>query len=149
MNTSKIAFLIDDTVRAFRCAYEPDDPSATNSWFKSFDQDLEVDDLVVVESTTRHGMTVAKIVEADADINFDTPEVVRWIVAKIDVLAHSKVIEREQIGIKTVQTAEKRAKREELRAAMIEAHGEEVASLAISHDPEDAVVTEEPADKAD
>lgn len=92
MDASKIVFLINDQVKLIRVSYEPHNeslgnvPKEANAYlkerlvpeadskkylFKTLIQDLAVGDYVVVETGTRHGMTVCKVLEIDLDVDFD------------------------------------------------------------------------------
>jgi len=69
VNNSTIVFLINDQVRAFKGTYDEGQAAET---FKTMDQTLAVNDLVLVQSSTRHLMTVVKVTEVDVEINFDS-----------------------------------------------------------------------------
>lgn len=111
MHTSKILFLINESARAVRGIYEE---GHKPTLFKTLDDTIQVDDFAVVQSGTRHGMTVVKITEVDVDIDFDASEEVQWLVQKIDRQAFDKVLRQEKQAISAVQVAEHRRKREEL-----------------------------------
>lgn len=66
MDNSRIVFLINDQVRAVKAKYED---SGAAEMFKTFDATIQVGDLAVVQSTTRHMMTVVKVTEIDVDVN--------------------------------------------------------------------------------
>ena len=139
MNNSTIVFLINDDVRAVKGIYE-DGGSA--EIFKTFDQSIDVDDLAVVESGTRHEMTVVKIVETDVELDFDTTKTIKWVVQRIDQDAHNEVLAQEQAAISAVQSAERKRKRDELRASMFAQHEDQLKTLSLAHLAEDDKVTE-------
>jgi hypothetical protein len=132
MNPSKIVFLINESTRAVMGVYEEHQKP---TMFKTFDPDIAVNDLVVVESDTRHGMTVVKITAVDVDVNFDESDKVKWVVQRIDTPAFAKTIAQEQAAISAVAQAEQRRKREELRASLFRDHEEKIKTLEISKDP--------------
>lgn len=138
MDNSRIVFLINDAVRAVRGKYEENGNAEV---FKTFDQTLAVDDLAVVQSGTRHGMTVVKITDVDVDVNFDTTTPIHWVVQKIDKPAFTNILEQEGAAISAVQAAELRRKKAELRATMFKDHEESIEALALTKHG-DASVTE-------
>ena len=82
MDNSKIVFLINDQARAVMGTYEP---GAAPEIFKTLDGSLKVNDLAVVQTTTRHGMTVVKITEVGIEVDLDSTVPLKWLVQKIDM----------------------------------------------------------------
>jgi hypothetical protein len=70
VNYTTAVFLINDSIRAVTCTYENDGKRVP---FKTLDKTIAVDDIVVVPSGTRHGMTTCKVVEVDSDVDYDDP----------------------------------------------------------------------------
>lgn len=136
MDNSRIVFLINDTVRAVKGKYEA---TGTAEMFKTFDQTLAVGDLAVVQSGTRHGMTVIEVTEIDVDVNFDGTQALNWVVQKINKPAFARILEQEAQAISAVQAAELRRKKEELRATMFKDHEASIAALALTSRSDDAV----------
>lgn len=120
MNHTLDIFLVNDTVRAVRGIYDPSDheKSSRTYLFKTFDQTLKVDDLVVVPTDTRHGMTVFKIKEVDVDVDFDSDIEYKWVVGKVDKGAYEAVLAQETKIVAVIRSAEKTKKRDELRKAL-------------------------------
>lgn len=140
MDNSKIVFLINDSVRAIKAKYEENGNAET---FKTFDHDIRVGDLVVVQSSTRHNMTVCKVTETNVDVNFDSTHPISWVVQKIDKDAFDTVLEQEGQAIAAVQAAELRRKKAELRRTMFADHEESIAALALANKPAaDDAITE-------
>lgn len=139
MESSKIVFLLNDQVRAMACTYEEDGPGAmakrTN--FKTMDETIKAGDFVVVPTTTRHKMTVVKVVETDIDLDFDDPVKIDWIIDVLDLGPHKEMLAKEAEAINAANAAEKRRKREELRASMIANHGEMFKTLQLTTVPID------------
>lgn len=133
MNYSTAVFLINDDARAIACSYEPaphnDKPVTTI--FKTFDPDIKVGDYVVVPTDTRHHLTVIKVEETDVDVDFDSAARVNWIVGRVDKADYDDIMRKEDAAIAAIKSAEKRKKREELRAALI-LDQEEIKKLALS-----------------
>ncbi len=136
MNNSTIIFLINDDCRAIKGVYEPNGPEET---FKTFDPDIAVDDLIVVESNTRHEVTTVKVTAVDVDLDFNTSQKVKWVVDRIDMFSFEQLLELEQEAIRTVQMAEKRRVKEELRKSLMANHEAEFAKLAITNISDDPV----------
>jgi hypothetical protein len=130
MHPSTILFLINDDIRAVSGKYEEHGRAET---FKTMDQTLKVGDLAVVQSGTRHGMTVVEITAVDLDLNYDGNEEVKWVVQKIDKPGFNKTLELEREAITAVQSAERRRKREELRKTMFADHEATINALALAN----------------
>ena len=134
MNNSTIVLLINDSARAVKATYEDGHSPAL---FKTLDQTIAVDDLIVVETSTRHGMTVVKVTEVDIDVDFDSAADVKWVVHKIDASAYKSILEQEKEAIAAVHSAERRRKKEQLRDSLFADHQERLKALAISNVIED------------
>lgn len=127
MNFTTAIFLISDAARAVKCIYEEGDKPKT---FKTLNPDIKVDDLVVVPTESRIFHTVVKVVEVDVDVDFDDSVPMQWIIGKVDMDAHETVVKQEEEAISLVKSAEKKRKREQLRADLI-ADTEGLAKLPI------------------
>ena len=73
----------------------------------------------VVQTTTRHEMTVVKVVETDVDVDFDSATPMGWIIGKVDRTDHEATLRQENQAIAAIKSAEKRKKADELRASLI------------------------------
>lgn len=139
MHNSTIVFLINDDVRAIKATYQDGESPKV---FKTLDQTIAIDDLLVVQSGTRHEFTVVKAVEVDVEPNFDSNFDVPWIVSKVHLDELNKVLGLEKTAIATVQKAERQRKKEELRASVFASHDAEIKTLALSKIGDDESVTE-------
>ncbi len=137
MNNSTLVFLINDDVRAISATYEEDGSPTT---FKTMDDSVSMDDYIVVQSSTRHKMTVVKVVDVDVDVDLESNIKIDWIVGKIDTSNLDLVVEQEAKAITAVQSAEKRKKREELRQALFADSDENIKALELANS--NAEVTE-------
>mgnify|MGYP000126731731 CR=1 FL=1 len=131
MNDSLAVFLLNDNARSVMATYE-DDKYADATMFKTFDQDIDVDDYVIVPTDTRHKMTVCKITEVDVDIDFDSRIDCKWIIGTIELSDHELVLKQEQQAISAIRSAEKSKKRRELKEAMFADQEEVIKALPIS-----------------
>lgn len=129
MNKSTAIFLINDEARAIKAVY---DDGQKADIFKTLDQDIKVDDLVVVESSTRHGFTVCKVTEVDVDIDLESSAPVKWIVRNIDLRDYEGLVEQEGQALKAIQSAQLRQKREALRDALFADHAATLKALPIA-----------------
>ena len=100
MNYSTSVFLINQKVRAVSVNYEPDEKKQTI--YKTLDETIAAGDYVVVPTHTRHKFTVARVVEVDVDVDFDSPELMTWIVARIDRSAYDLTLKQEDAAIAVV-----------------------------------------------
>lgn len=120
MNLSTAIFLVNKSVRAVRVSYDPDVPKHNNpnKLFKTFDESLKKDDLVVVKTDTRHGFTVGKVTEVGFRVNFDSHIEYEWIVGKVGLEQFDHMVAQEKIVIDRIGDAEENRKREELSKAL-------------------------------
>ena len=130
MNDSTAIFLLSDQVRGVMVAYEAHE-TADRTMCKTLDPNIKVDDFVVVTTDTRWGMTVCKVMETDVEPDFDSTEVVKWIVGVVDTVDHEELKAQEADALVKIKAANKRQKREELRDALIANAGEDVKALPI------------------
>lgn len=116
MNYTTAVFLINPEARAVQCSYEKDSGGVqlASYLFKTLDKSVKKGDLVVVPTNTRHNLTVVKVEAVDVDIDVDTPHDIKWIVGKVDLLTHQKLLDMEAEAVATIKAAEMRKKREEL-----------------------------------
>ena len=130
MNYSTAVFLVNNHVRAVRCAYELDKdgkPTGNFEVFKTFDTAIKVSDLVVVPTGTRVKMTVVKVVETDVEVDLESTTPMEWIVGRIDSDEYQATLAKETTAINTIKAAEVRKKREEplLLTSEVSEDGEE------------------------
>ena len=135
MDPSKIVFLINDKVRLIRVSYDGaqlpgEKPSYYN--FKTLDQSLAVDDFVVVETNTRHGLTVCKVVEVDLDVDFDDGQPLKWAFQRVDSAAIELIRAQEGEAMKAAARAELKRKRDQLREGIFAEHSEMLTGLALT-----------------
>ena len=136
MNNSLAIALISDDVRGVSVSYEeqradryaaPTDDK--KCLFKTLVEDLAVGDYVVVETDTRHGMTVCKVEEVDVEFDFDATYELKWAICKVGKDEFDKLKKWETTAIKRINRAEKRKKRDELRSSLKDDLGEEFTAL--------------------
>lgn len=107
MNYSKEIFLINQNARSVMVVYdEVNVPGNKKMMFKTLDASIKKDDLVVVPTTTRHNMTVCKVIDTDVDVDYDSPEEILWIVQKVDQESYKGTLAREQVAIQIIRTSE-------------------------------------------
>lgn len=133
MNYSTAIMIVNDSIRAIRCAYEPTQEGTKTYLFKTLDPSIKNGDLVVVPSTTRYKRAVVKVVEVNVEPDFESDVQVEWIVGKIDNADYSAIKKAEQEFIDKSRAAEKKAKRDELRKKWDALDSDTMKSLAISN----------------
>lgn len=132
MNYSKAIFLINQSARPVMVVYdEVNVPGNKKMMFKTLDASIKKDDLVVVPTTTRHNMTVCKVIDTDVDVDYDSPEEILWIVQKVDQESYKTIIEQEQVAISVIRKSETKRKRADLAKVFL-ANNEELASLPLA-----------------
>lgn len=131
MNYSTAVFLINKHIRGVLCTYEEGD-TASRTLFKTLDSEIRAGDFVVVPTDTRHKMTVVKVVEVDADVDFDSQKKVDWIICKVDRAAYERNLEHEADAIQKIKSAELRKKREDLAKSLLANNLEEIKALPMA-----------------
>lgn len=132
MNYSKAIFLINQNARSVMVVYdEVNVPGNKKMMFKTLDASIKKDDLVVVPTTTRHNMTVCKVIDTDVDVDYDSPEEILWIVQKVDQESYKGTLAQEQVAIQIIRTSETKKKRADLAKVFL-ANNEELASLPLA-----------------
>lgn len=114
MHESRKVFLLDREPRCILAAYEAVEGAPTKE-FKTFDEDIQVDDYIVVPTDTRHNMTVCKVREVDVEPDLESNEGVAWVIARIDREGYERALQSEQKFIDAVRVAERRRKKAQLR----------------------------------
>lgn len=116
MNLSAAIMLVDKTVRPVRVEYDPDNKYNNNPMFqfKTIDPAIKVGDLVIVQTNTRYGFTICKVVEIDYAVDFHDPRPWGWIGGKFDKEGFDNVLKIEE-GVKSrVAKAEENKMRQEI-----------------------------------
>lgn len=138
MDATKIVFLINDQVRLIRVSYEEKSappgltPNEKLYLFKTLDQSIKVDDFVVVETNTRHGLTVCKVCEVDLDVDFDDGQPLKWAFQRVDSAAIETIRAQEAEAIAAAKRAELKRKREQLREGIFAEHTEMLQGLSLT-----------------
>ena len=132
MNTSTAIFLINPHARAVNCIYEAEGSKQTPYTFKTLDQNIKVNDMVVVPTDTRHNLTVVKVVEVDVDLDIDAPNQIKWIIGRVDLATHTELLELEADALAKIKASQLRKKREQLTKDLLDDHGSAIQSLPIS-----------------
>lgn len=130
MNTSTAVMLINEEIRAITTSYDVEPENKTGFvpkrvMFKTLDKTINVGDLVVVPTSTRHGFTVVKVMEVDVDVDFESPTKIEWIVQKVDTAPYSTILQEENKWVETLKASEKRRKREEIKKNMLDLYNDE------------------------
>jgi predicted Mrr-cat superfamily restriction endonuclease len=132
MNYSTAVFLINDNCRAIEAIYEADTDSkkAHRTIFKSFDDAIKVGDIIAVPSKTRHHITTCKVTACDIEMDPETTEEIKWVIAVVDTSEYEEMKATEEKAISQIKAAQKTHQREELRKKMF-AHMDEQAISAL------------------
>jgi hypothetical protein len=128
MRNANIILAVNEAVRLVNVAYEPNVPTnkQPSFTFKTMDDSIAVDDLVVIPTGTRWGMTVAKVTEVDVDFDIESDIELRWIIDTVDETAHKEILATEERVIKLVTQAERRRKRASIRESLLDAEADDV-----------------------
>lgn len=123
MNLSASVMLVEDSIRPAKVEYDPDTPKNNNpsKFFKCLDASIRVGDLVIVTTSTRHGMTVAKVTAIgyeDVPVDFSSAEPWGWIVGPVPTTQHEAILKTEKAIMGRVSEANANKMKAELKAAM-------------------------------
>lgn len=132
MNYTTAIFLINTTCRAILATYESDD-NAKRVLFKTLDPTIKVDDFVLVQTDTRHKMTVCKVVEVDVDFDLESTTPVTWVIGKVDRAHVDNLMQQEADAVKAIKAAELRKKRSDLKESLLANYAAEIATLPIAN----------------
>ncbi len=137
MDSSKIVFLINDQVRLIRVSYDKDEAQPLNAikrdyQFKTLDQTIRVDDLVIVETGTRHGLTVCKVTEVDLDVDFNDGISLKWAFARVNTEEIERIRSSEAEAITAAKRAELKKQRAALREAIFKEHEDMLSGLSMT-----------------
>lgn len=121
MNHSKTIFLVNDKVRALLATYEEDQPNQTAkvTMFKTLDPTIEPGDLIVVGTNLRHRATVVRVKEVDVPVDFELPDIIDWVIGKVDMDRHKELLANESAIIQKARQGEMNRKREQLANDML------------------------------
>lgn len=117
MNYSNVLFLISDKIRAIRVSYEENGRNQTIK--KTFDPDIKVNDFVIVETNTRHQMTVCKVEAVDVEVDFDSDDQLGWIISRVDLDAFEEYKRQEREAISVIKEAEKQDRKVALQQSIM------------------------------
>ncbi len=131
MNYTTAIFLINKNARAIAATYESED-NAKREIFKTLDASINVDDMIIVQTNTRHKMTVCKVVEVDVDFDLDSTTSMGWVIGKVDNMLYQQTLAQEQQAISAIKSAELRQKRDNLRDNLLKDHLETIKMLPIA-----------------
>ena len=131
---SRAVFLVNDNVRGVLGIYEAETPErpAKRTFFKTFDKGIGVGDFVLVPTSTRHNMTVNKIVAVDVEVDDESETPCDWIIGKVDTAAYQKLLAQEGEMLNVIKSAEKTKKRKELADAILADAGDKIKTLSIA-----------------
>lgn len=132
MNYSTAVMLFNSEIRAVKVSYDPDD--LTNGkpksyLFKTLDPDIKVGDFVAIPTDTRHKMTVARVEEIEAEVDFDSSIEIKWIISRVPVDEYEGILADEQQWIAEMKKAQNRKKKEDIKKNMVEMYQADGASL--------------------
>lgn len=136
MNYSTAVMLINTNIRAIKVSYEVDHNNKAKQTYlyKTLDSTIGVNDYVVVPTTTRHKMTVCRVEEVDAEVDFEDDIEIKWVVAKTNKEEYNNILIEEQKWIEALKASEKRRKREELKKGLMDMYADDgVDKLAIAN----------------
>lgn len=134
MHSSRIIFVMNDDVRQIEVQYEPGGRSYS---YKTMDQTIQVDDIVVIPTDTRHNYTCGKVTEVDTEVDMMASGELKWIIDKVDIRHHEQLAEQEKVMAQRAQDAQRRKQKAELRKTLMADQPELFTGLAIANHSEE------------
>ena len=141
MNYTSAVMLINENIRAIHVTYEPEEEGRTPKQrytFKTMDKTIKEGDMVVIPTDTRHNMTVAKVVDTDVEVDFESSIQLKWLIGKVDEAPYQTILDKENEWVTLLKQSEKRRKREEIKKNvfdMYEDTGFDTLAIAQMDDP--------------
>jgi len=139
VNYSTAVMLFNSDIRAIKVSYDPNDKlssGAVKSYtFKTLDPDIQVGDYVAIPTDSRHNITVGRVEEVDAEIDFDSSLEIKWIVSRVPYTEYQSILADEQTWIAQMKKAQNLKKKEDIKNSMLEmykADGSSLETLAIA-----------------
>lgn len=132
MNYSTAVMLFNEDIRAVRVSYDPNDKvndRPKDYLFKTLDPDLKVGDFVTIPTDTRHNITVGRIEEIEAEVDFDCDKEIKWIISRVPVSEYEAILMDEAQWIVEMKKAQNRKKKEDIKKSMVEMYQADGASL--------------------
>ena len=132
MNYSTAVMLFNNDIRAVRVSYDPKDlvgDKPRSYLFKTLDPDLKVGDFVTIPTESRHKLTVARVEEVEAEVDYDDSLEIKWIVSRVPVTEYEGILSDEQQWIAEMKKAQNRKKKEDIKKNMVEMYQADGASL--------------------
>lgn len=126
-NPTTAAFIVHENLRAVTLQYDPDDAGV--SMGKTFDADIKSGDLVTVTAGTRHGVTIAKVVDVDVDVDPTTTREFRWVGQVIDNDVIADLEETEKNMLDAIKASARKKQQRELRASFLADADDDVLSV--------------------
>lgn len=121
MNLSAAVMLVaPDQVRPVRVLYDPDvtvKNYTPTRVFKCVDKTIKKGDLVICQTSTRHGYTVVEVAEVDFPVDFEKVDQWDWIVGKVDIEAIKSILSMEADIVKGIALMRQEKMRQELLAS--------------------------------
>lgn len=137
MHDTRKVFLLDPEPKCIKAVYEAHE-DATQTEFKTFDEDIKVDDYVIVPSTTRHEMTVCRVVEIDVEPDLDTSVKMDWVIGKIESSQYETILDQERQLIDAVRSAEKKRRKAQLKEDILaDVDTKDMMQIGHSKEPEE------------
>jgi len=114
MHDTRKVFLLEETLRCVKAAYEIGDRPRLVE-YKTFNTSIEVGMYLVVPTQSRHEMAVVKVHEVDIEPDLSSDTRMDWVVDTIDRDAYAGTLASEKSFINAARSAERRRMRETLK----------------------------------
>lgn len=132
MNYSTALFALNKDLRAVLAVYDTpaNQPNGKKQMFKTLNQDIQVGDIIVVPTETRHGMTCVKVTDVDVEVDLDDPTPVAWVIDRVNVTDWQVLVKQENEALKIVRDAAFAERKKKIRDSIV-ANASELTSLPI------------------
>ncbi len=128
INPSTVLLFLGDAVQCIEVAYE-DNGRGHNLLKKTTLTDLKVGDFVTVETSTRYGAAVCKVVRLNVPISPTSTETIDWAFSKVNMEELDRLKGEELKAVQIIMDADRKKKARELRELLQKECGEELKAL--------------------
>ena len=128
-NKSMAVFAVDKNIRGIVAVYNDTDSTDQGVFYKTFDDSLAVDDIIVVPTKTRLGYTTNKVVKVDVAPDFERTKEVKWVVGRVNMDMFDKNVAGEKSLIEKLNEGDLNRARDDVARQLRETMGEDFKQI--------------------
>lgn len=119
-NHTQFILVVSEKVKVAKVSWsKEEEEKGVFKFYKYLDDlNLQPDDKVVIQTNSRWGLAVGKVIETDNEHELSPSAEIDWIVDRIDTESYEDMLDTEKNIIKQAAKARKQKEREEAKAEM-------------------------------